>query len=221
MAYDGRTAPGRAALARPLRDVTIRKLAVGSMNNNVYLITATGSGASVLIDAASDWPAIERLIQESGARVEAIVTTHRHGDHTGALREAADGLGARTYAGGPDADHLPVPADGRLQDGDTVQVDGLSLSVALVRGHTPGSVVLTYADPQGHEHLFTGDTLFPGGVGATNHYDYQSFPQLVEDVEHRIFDRHEDTAWVYPGHGDDTTLGTERPDLHTWRDRGW
>ena len=221
MAYDGRTTPGSPALVRELDGVTIHKLAVSSMDNNVYLVTSTGSGASVLIDAAADWPAIEAMVRDSGARVEAIVTTHRHGDHTGALAEAASALGARTYAGAPDADDLPIPVDVRLEDGDTVQVDGLSLDVALVRGHTPGSVVLTYADPHGHEHVFTGDTLFPGGVGATKNNADQSFPQLIDDVEQRIFDRHDDAAWVYPGHGDDTTLGAERPHLPDWRERGW
>lgn len=221
MVYDGRTAPGRSALVRELDGLTVRKLAVGPMNNNAYLLTETGSQASVLIDAAADWPAVSRMIADCGAQVEAIVTTHRHPDHTGALADAANGLGARTYAGAPDADHLPVPVDVRLQDGDTVRFGALSLSVALIRGHTPGSVVLSYADPHGHDHVFTGDTLFPGGVGATTNSSDQSFPDLIDDASERIFGRHDDSAWVYPGHGDDTTIGTERPHLAQWRERGW
>ncbi|MEO8850311.1 MAG: MBL fold metallo-hydrolase [Allobranchiibius sp.] len=221
MVYDGSTAPGRPALVRELGSVSIRKLAVGSMNNNTYLVTENGTGAAVLIDAAAQWPAIQTMIGESGSKVEAIVTTHRHADHTGALAEAVRDLGARTYAGGPDADHLPVPVDVPLQDGDILTVGGISLTIALLRGHTPGSVVLTYTDPGGHDHVFTGDTLFPGGVGATTHYGYQSFSQLVDDVDSRIFGRHDDAAWVYPGHGDDTTVGAERPHLAQWRDRGW
>ncbi len=221
MVYDGSTAPGRPALVRELHSVSIRKLAVGSMNNNAYLITDTSTRAAILIDAAADWQAIRTMVLDSGAQVGAIVTTHRHADHTGALAEAVRDLGARTYAGAPDAGHLPVSVDVPLSDGDSVDVGGLSLSVALLRGHTPGSVVLTYSDPTGHDHVFTGDTLFPGGVGATTHYDYQSFPQLVDDVERRILDRHDDAAWVYPGHGDDTTVGAERPHLAQWRDRGW
>lgn len=221
MDYDGCTAPGQHALVRELASVSIRKLAVGSMNNNAYLITENATGAAVLIDAAAQWSVIETMVQDAGAQVGAIVTTHRHADHTGALTEAVRDLGARTYAGAPDAAHLPVPVDVPLQDGDVVEVGGISLSVALLRGHTPGSVVLTYSDPDGDDHVFTGDTLFPGGVGATTHFDYQSFEQLVDDVDHRIFGRHDDSAWVYPGHGDDTTVGAERPHLPQWRDRGW
>lgn len=221
MVYDGSTTPGQPALVRELASVSIRKLAVGSMNNNAYLVTENATGAAVLIDAAAQWSVIEAMVQDAGATVGAIVTTHRHDDHTGALAEAARSLGARTYAGAPDADHLPVPVDVALHDGDTVEVGGISLSVALLRGHTPGSVVLTYSDPDGHDHVFTGDTLFPGGVGATTHYGYQSFEQLVDDVEDRIFGRHDDAAWVYPGHGDDTTVGAERPHLPEWRNRGW
>ncbi|MDQ2851262.1 MBL fold metallo-hydrolase [Dermatophilaceae bacterium Sec6.4] len=221
MSYDGAVSPGSPAQQRDLSDVVIRKLAVGPMHNNVYLVSCVSTGAAVLIDAAADWPAIAAMIGESNTRVQAIVTTHRHGDHTGALVEAVRELGAPTYAGDPDADALPVPVDVRLRDGDAVEVDGLTLSVALVRGHTPGSVVLTYDDPAGHPHVFTGDTLFPGGVGATDHFDYQSFPQLIDDVQERIFGRQNDAAWVYPGHGDDTTVGAERAGLPEWRARGW
>ena len=79
-----------------------------------------------------------------------------------------------------------------------------------LRGHTPGSVALVYEDPSGTPHIFTGDSLFPGGVGNTDK-DPARFASLIDDVEHRVFDVLPDETWVYPGHGDDTTLGAERP----------
>jgi glyoxylase-like metal-dependent hydrolase (beta-lactamase superfamily II) len=88
-----------------------------------------------------------------------------------------------------------------------------------LRGHTPGSVALLYTDPQGHPHLFTGDSLFPGGPGKTT--SPRTFASLMNDLESRVFGPLPDDTWVYPGHGDDTTLGTERPKLAQWRRRGW
>jgi glyoxylase-like metal-dependent hydrolase (beta-lactamase superfamily II) len=123
------------------------------------------------------------------------------------------------YAGDADADALPVAVDERLQQGDTITVGDLTLDVIALRGHTPGSVAVLYRDPVGVPHLFTGDSLFPGGVGkTTTPLDFQS---LIDDVEQRIFDVLPDETWVYPGHGDDTTLGVERPHLGEWRARGW
>ena len=86
-------------------------------------------------------------------------------------------------------------------------------------GHTPGSIALLYDDPDGTPHLFTGDSLFPGGVGKTSSPD--DFASLVEDVSTKLFDRLPDETWFYPGHGDDSTLGAERPHLAEWRERGW
>ena len=88
------------------------------------------------------------------------------------------------------------------------------------RGHTPGSVAVLWRGGAEGDHLFTGDSLFPGGVGNTDR-DPQRFAQLIDDVEQRIFDRLEDSTWVYPGHGVDTTLGAERASLPAWRERGW
>lgn len=87
-------------------------------------------------------------------------------------------------------------------------------------GHTPGSIALAYDDPEGHAHLWTGDCLFPGGVGNTWE-DPERFATLYRDVVTKFFDAFPDDTWVYPGHGADTTLGSERPHLHEWRTRGW
>ena len=89
-------------------------------------------------------------------------------------------------------------------------------------GHTPGSIALLYLDPapEGHPHLFTGDSLFPGGVGNT-FGDEAAFVQLIDEVETKVFQRLPDETWFYPGHGGDSTLGAERPHLGEWRTRGW
>jgi glyoxylase-like metal-dependent hydrolase (beta-lactamase superfamily II) len=93
------------------------------------------------------------------------------------------------------------------------------LDVVALRGHTPGSVALLYTDPAGSAHLFTGDSLFPGGPGKT--LTPEAFSSLMDDLESRVFGPLPDDTWVYPGHGDDTTIGDERPQLGEWRARGW
>lgn len=219
MTYDGRVSPGGAWAVRELPEATIYKLAVSEMSNNVYLVEDRVTHDALLIDAADDWPAIKAMIDASGARVRTILTTHRHWDHVRALQEAVEASGAQTAAGADDADAIPVGTDLLLGHGDRLTVGGLTLDVIALRGHTPGSVAIGLASVDGTQ-LFTGDSLFPGGVGATNRYDYQSFSSLITDVSDRVFDVYDD-AWVYPGHGDDTTLAAERPHLQEWRDRGW
>lgn len=106
-----------------------------------------------------------------------------------------------------------------MEQGDTLSFGQCTLEVIHLRGHTPGSIALLYRDPNGHAHLFTGDSLFPGGVGRTT--SPEDFSSLIDDVSSRIFDTLGDDTWFYPGHGDDSTLGAERPKLPEWRERGW
>lgn len=220
--YTGEVTAGGDPQRRDVGNATVTKVAVGGMSNNAYLVRDAATGEALLIDAAAEWPVLQDLLDGSDAtELVGILTTHRHHDHVGALAEAVRATGAPTYAGADDADELPVPVDHRLSDGDELRIGDLVCTATHVRGHTPGSIVLSFTDEAGHTHLFTGDTLFPGGVGATNHADHQSFPQLIDDVEERIFGRFDDATWVYPGHGNDTTLGTERPALPEWRKRGW
>jgi glyoxylase-like metal-dependent hydrolase (beta-lactamase superfamily II) len=136
------------------------------------------------------------------------------------LAEVVAATGARTAAGRPDAQALPVPVDLPLDDGDRVRVGHVELEVIALVGHTPGSVALLYDDPGGHPHLITGDSLFPGGVGNTFGSD-ENFRSLFADVSSKIFDRLPDETWFYPGHGADSTLGAERPHLPEWEARGW
>lgn len=221
MTYTGDVTPGGPSDVRELPDLTIRKMSVSPMHNNVYLLTCRATGDQLLIDAADDPQRCLALVAEGTGSLHHLVTTHRHWDHTRALTDVAEATGAVTYAGDLDAEGLPVAPTVRLVDGDRISLGDLSLDVAIASGHTAASVVLAYRDPTGHAHVFTGDTLFPGGVGATRNDPSQSFDDLYRDVTAKIFDRYDDDTWIYPGHGGDTTLGAERPHLSEWAERGW
>ena len=221
MTYTGDVTPGGPSDVRELPDLTIRKMSVSPMHNNVYLLTCRATGDQLLIDAADDPQRCLALVAEGTGSLHHLVTTHRHWDHTRALTDVAEATGAVTYAGDLDAEGLPVAPTVRLVDGDRISLGDLSLDVAIVSGHTAASVVLAYRDPNGHAHVFTGDTLFPGGVGATRNDPSQSFDDLYRDVTAKIFDRYDDDTWIYPGHGGDTTLGAERPHLAEWAERGF
>jgi glyoxylase-like metal-dependent hydrolase (beta-lactamase superfamily II) len=220
--YTGEVTPGGPSDVRELEHVVIRKASVSEMANNCYLLTSRATGAQLLIDASDDAPRMLELVREGSpdGRLDLIVTTHQHWDHHRALVDVVAATGAPTAAGVDDAAALPVAPDRQLSQGDSIEVGDLTLSVIHVRGHTPGSVALVYSDPSGTPHIFTGDSLFPGGVGNTQK-DAARFASLIDDVEHRIFDVLPDETWVYPGHGNDTTLGAERPHLAEWRARGW
>ncbi|MDX3110291.1 MBL fold metallo-hydrolase [Nonomuraea angiospora] len=218
MTYTGDVQVGGPADVRELPALTIYKLAVGPFDNNAYLLRCTETGDGLLIDAAADADRLLALISEGSVR--SIVTTHQHGDHWQALEQVTKVTGAQVIAHPLDAPALPVPVDRTVEHGDTITVGAVPLEVIHLRGHTPGSIALLYDGGEAGHHLFTGDSLFPGGVGNTQK-DPQRFTQLYNDVVERIFDRLPDETWVYPGHGKDTTLGTERPSLPEWKARGW
>jgi len=188
------------------------------MDNNAYLLRCDATGEQLLVDAASEPDTLTRLVGDGG--LATVVTTHRHRDHWDALAEVVRATGARTAAGEHDADGIDPPTDILLTDGGRIAVGRCELEVIHLAGHTPGSVALLWDDPVGHAHLFTGDSLFPGGVGNT-HGSARDFQQLLGDVERKLFARLSDETWVYPGHGHDTTLGAERPNLPEWSARGW
>ncbi|MBB4884862.1 MBL fold metallo-hydrolase [Streptomyces netropsis] len=218
MTYSGAVEVGGPADVHELADLMISKVAVGPMNNNAYLLRCRATDEQLLIDAAAEPHTLLALIGDSG--IASVVTTHQHPDHWGALAEVVAATGARTLAGRFDAEGIPVPTDVLVEDGDTVRVGRVELTARHLVGHTPGSIALVYDDPHGHAHVFTGDCLFPGGVGNT-HDDPKAFANLLDDVETKIFGALPDETWVYPGHGNDTTLGAERPHLAEWRERGW
>ena len=218
--YTGHVDPGTAA-RRTLPGATILKASVGPMDNNAYLVTCSATGETLLIDAANDAEVLTGLIREYAPKVTLIVTSHQHFDHWQALEAVAAATGAPTAANEIDAEPLPVKPDRLLSGGDTVHVGDLTFDVIHLRGHTPGSIALALDGPEtgGVTQLFTGDCLFPGGLGRTT--KPAEFDSLYDDVKTRVFDRFGDETVVYPGHGDDTTLGAERPHLEEWRERRW
>jgi glyoxylase-like metal-dependent hydrolase (beta-lactamase superfamily II) len=214
--YEGHVEPGGPAISRTVEaggvTVEIRKFSVGPMDNNVYLLRDVAAEAALLVDAANE---PRRILDEiGGLRLEAIVTTHGHRDHWEALDAVADATGAPVWIHPDDTAIVPRAPDREASDGATVAFGSASVRLLHAPGHTPGSTCLLL----GGTHLFTGDTLFPGGPGRTT--SPPEFEQIMESLEQRLFVLSDDT-WVYPGHGDDTTLGRERPNLEEWRKRGW
>jgi glyoxylase-like metal-dependent hydrolase (beta-lactamase superfamily II) len=221
MVYTGNVSVGGPADTRQLPGLEITKVAVGPMDNNAYLLRSTETGELALIDAANDADTLLALIGDRP--LATIITTHQHWDHWAALQQVQRATGAATVAHPDDAGGLPIPVTSPARHGDTVAVGDAVLSVIHLRGHTPGSIALCY-DAGGaladQPHLFTGDSLFPGGPGNTEQ-DPRRFQQLMDDLEERVFGELPDGTWIYPGHGKDTTLGTERPHVPEWRARGW
>ena len=219
--YTGHVDAAGKPARRTLDALSITKMSVGPMDNNAYLLVCSSTNEALLIDAANDAERLSDLIGSGPGRptLRTIVTTHQHQDHWQALGATAGAFGANTVAHPADAAPLPVPPDFLVNHGDVIRVGECDLEIIHLRGHTPGSIALLYRDPTGHPHLFTGDSLFPGGVGRTT--SPENFASLINDVERRIFDVLPDDTWFYPGHGDDSIVGVERPNLPEWRDRGW
>jgi glyoxylase-like metal-dependent hydrolase (beta-lactamase superfamily II) len=218
MAYTGRTAVGEPAQRRTLHDIEITKVAVGPMNNNAYILRCRSTGDVLIIDAAAEPDVILALCPEGAVR--SVVTTHSHADHWQGLEDVVSATGAVTFAGSLDADDIPVITDVRVDHLGMIPLGTVELQAVHLQGHTPGSIALIHHDSDGSWHVFTGDCLFPGGVGNTGN-DPARFATLLDGVEREIFNRLPDSAWVYPGHGDDTTIGVERSHLDEWRQRGW
>lgn len=218
MTYHGKVTPGGPAAVRELAHLIISKVSVGPMDNNAYVLRCRDTGEELLIDAAAE---AERILAVCGdGPLVRIVTTHRHRDHWQALAEVARRTDAATVAHPADAGGIEVPTAEFVEDGDRISAGRCEFEIVHLVGHTPGSIAILYDDPTGRPHLFTGDSLFPGGVGNT-HGNAEHFAQLIGDIESKLFERLPDETWVYPGHGDDTTLGAERPHLDEWRARGW
>lgn len=190
----------------------ITKISVGRMDNNVYVI-AVGNEAAV-VDAGSD--DAEGVLAAVGDRkFKAVLQTHDHGDHKATLKQIVEKTGAPVYAH-PKND-LPVNAEA-IDDGDVYDIGGVRLKVLFTPGHTSGGVCFLLQEA-GESHLFAGDTLFPGGPGNTWN-NAEAFATIMRSLEEKLFVLPDETH-VYPGHGGDTTIGAERPNLEEWRQRGW
>ena len=192
------------------------------MDNNVYLLTCTSSGAQALVDAADDAARLLALVQEGGGGLDLVVTTHQHWDHHRALaRSCGDRRAARP--GPPTPTPSPSPPDVRARagrHGSTVG-DVHAGGAPPARPHARARWRSPTETPTAAVHLFTGDCLFPGGVGNVKN-EPERFASLLDRRAGRgCSTGYDDETWVYPGHGADTTLGAERPSLPLWRERGW
>jgi glyoxylase-like metal-dependent hydrolase (beta-lactamase superfamily II) len=215
--YTGVVEQGGPEDVREAPGLRITKVCTPPFTNNCYLLRCAETGDTLLVDAAGDASTLLRLVADG--RLVGVVETHGHWDHQGALAEVVQATGAPVLAHEADAGDLPVPVDRLLDDGDAVQVGRQTLTAIHLEGHTPGSVALLWEGDPERPHLFTGDSLFPGGHGRTT--TPEEHHQLMDDLERKVFGPLPDQTWVYPGHGADTTLGVERPSLAEWRERGW
>lgn len=204
---------------RELRDgpLDIRVRSVSAMDNNVAVIACARTGWSLIVDAADAAPAIRELCD--GTVPLAVVQTHGHWDHVRAWSELAQDPGLEVWGHEGDLALYPTEPDRLLTDGQVLSVGDLSVEVIHLPGHTDGSLVFAVAGAS-CTWLFTGDSLFPGGPGAT-FGDTGRHALLMDGLERRLFDRFDDATQVLPGHGASTTLGAERPHLAQWRERGW
>ncbi len=188
----------------------IDRLVVGPFENNVYIVSSEGE--AVIIDAAAEADRILAAVE--GLHVVAVLTTHGHHDHIGAAAEVCGTLGVPFRLHPADTSIAGMETRAPLADGEMIRIGTATLTVAHTPGHTPGSTcVLSGRD------LFSGDTLFPGGPGATR-FPYSDFDTIMRSLDERLFTL-DDATTVHPGHGPATTIGTERPHVEEWRARRW
>jgi glyoxylase-like metal-dependent hydrolase (beta-lactamase superfamily II) len=215
--YTGHVEPDGEWQDRRDGRLLVRKLSVEAMDNDVYVVADAETRRAVLIDAAARPERLREAIE--GFDVLAVLQTHGHWDHVRAWEALRDEDGIEVWGQPGDADLFPRAPDRELAHGDRIDLGGVTVEVLHTPGHTPGSCqYLVEADQR--PHLFSGDSLFPGGLGNT-FGDEGAFEQLYGEVTTKVFDRLPDETWVYPGHGDDTTLGSERPHLREWYERRW
>jgi glyoxylase-like metal-dependent hydrolase (beta-lactamase superfamily II) len=192
--------------------VRVDKFVVGPFDNNVFLIRDRSRGEAVIVDAANEHDLLVPLARATGVR--RVLTTHGHWDHIQAVTAMRD-AGIDVAVAAEDAEMLPA-YDDTIEDDEVIRVGDLRIRCIHTPGHTPGSTSFLI---EGTPLLLTGDTLFPGGVGNTS-WDYSSFEQIIGSVDRRLMTLPPETL-VLPGHGLDTTIGTERPHLDEWVARGW
>lgn len=191
----------------------VYRYVVGPFDNNVFVVRCHETGDAVLLDAANEHEKLLELCQTLGVRT--VLETHGHWDHiqaVPAIRDAGYAVGVTAE----DAAMLPS-YDYILEDESVIEVGRLRIHTHHTPGHTPGSMSFSV---EGTPLLFTGDTLFPGGPGATQ-YEGGDFPTILKSIEDRMFRTFDADTIVLPGHGLDTTIGAESPNLDEWAARGW
>jgi glyoxylase-like metal-dependent hydrolase (beta-lactamase superfamily II) len=190
----------------------IHKLVVGPMDNNVFVLRCRETGDAVLLDAANEHEKLLDLCRT--LHVRSVLETHGHWDHIQAVPQLRD-AGYSVHVTAQDAAMLPS-YDEVIDDDAVITVGRLRLRTIATPGHTPGSMCFRL---EGSPVLFSGDTLFPGGPGNTTFGG--DFATIIRSIDDRLFAGLDPDTVVLPGHGDDTTIGTERPNLQEWVDRGW
>ncbi len=196
--------------------LTLRKRSVEEFDNNVYLLGCTKTRAALLVDAAARPDLI--LEMADGWDLVAIVQTHGHWDHIRAWDDLVT-AGVEVWGHRGDVEMFGKDPAKLVEHGERIAVGEIEVEVIHTSGHTPGSTQYL-AHGEAVPHLITGDSLFPGGPGNT-FGDKEKHLELMDNLEGRIFDVLPDETWIHPGHGDDSTLGAERPSLAEWRARGW
>lgn len=193
-------------------ELEIHKVVVGPMDNNVFVLRCRQSGEGLLIDAANEHELLLDLCKN--LNVQQVIETHGHWDHIQAVPQVRD-AGYSVHITQEDA-HMLDSYDEILEDDCVISVGRIKLETILTPGHTPGSMCFKVSNKP---ILFSGDTLFPGGPGATQ-FEGGNFEKIIESIDKRLFILDKETV-VLPGHGENTTIGDERPHLDEWVDRGW
>lgn len=192
--------------------LAIEHVVVGPLANNVFTIRCVSSGKGILIDAADEDLLLEDMCVRAGVRK--VITTHGHFDHIGAVVALRDkGIDIAVHES--DASMLPS-YDSIIYDNEILKIGKLEFELLHTPGHTPGSMSIHLKDSP---FLFTGDTLFPGGPGAT-HFPGGDFDTIMKSIESRLMIFPKETI-VLPGHGSFTTIGNERGAMDAWAARGW
>lgn len=192
--------------------MVVHRLVVGPLDNNCFVVQCRATSAAVIIDASAEAAALQDAVD--GMSVTAILTTHGHADHVGAAQDLRSALAVPVLMHPADAFLTGWHPDEELWDGTSRDVGSLRIEVVHTPGHTPGSVCFEVDG-----HVFTGDTLFPGGPGATR-FPYSDFDLIMESLDTRLFSRPDLTPF-HPGHGASSTIGDERPEVEIWRQRRW
>ena len=191
------------------KEVKVFKTSCGPYDNNAYLIVCPQTGDSIIIDAPTG-PG-ELLEEAKGTQVKAILITHNHQDHLAGLKEIIDATGAPVQAHSEDAAALPTPPSALVKDGDTITAGTITLKVIHTPGHTPGSVCYLVGN-----HLFSGDTLFPGGPGRSG--SPEALQQTIKSITEKLYALPDDT-FLLPGHGKDSTLGISKEEYRVFAQR--